>query len=133
MNEQRGVIVDAETQKAIQDSSDKIIEAIKKDFDDLKDYIREHTAGKTKPIEENVTRLRTDIADLYNKDRDRIIKDSEIEQRLSLLEGNRTGRDTADERSNQRAEVNNGRVFGIIGSIAGAGGLIFGLFQLLKG
>lgn len=126
MNNERGTLVDAETQQAIQESGDKIIDAIKEDLRDLKDYIREHTASQIKPIEKDIERLTKDIAELYNIDRQRIVTEGKTEARIADLEGNRTGRDTAEERGNRRREVN----YSAKSIIIAVGGGIIGLVGL---
>jgi hypothetical protein len=102
----KGVEVDATTQTAININGEKIIKAIKADLQILKADIRENTIIMISPLKNDVERISLEISNIRNNDIKKIEKIAEIEQRVASLEGNRNGRDTADERGNRRREVN---------------------------
>ncbi len=118
-------IVDAETKLAIDEGNQKVIAEIKKDFKDFSAEIKEYIDLKYSPVEKGFDRLRLDVDDLYNKDREMRDRVSALEQRQSLDEGNRTGRDQEKDTGFKGREI----FIGVVGAVIAICGILFGIFK----
>lgn len=116
--------VDAETRDYLDSFKVEIKDDLKELVNDIKSYIREHTASKTDPLRVDVDRHSKEISQIYDMDRERIKKDAEIEQRLAAVEGDRSGRDHQKEAGNRQAELSWLKITGIITVVSAITGVI---------
>lgn len=116
--DERGINVDSDTLLAIQEGNKEVIKEFKKDLAQTTADIKEYMILHISPLKDDVIRIRDDVADLYNKDRDMRDRVGVLEQRQSSDEGNREGRDTAENNNVTRSELTWGKVAGIGGIIA---------------
>lgn len=99
--------MDADTLLAIQEGNKEVIkefkDTMKQNTADLKDYMQLHIS----PLKGDVERLRGDVSDLYNKDREMRDRVGILEQRQSQDEGAEKGSSKAreDEQSRRRITI----------------------------
>jgi len=116
--------VDAETLLAIQEGNKEVISQMSSMLAnttlDIKEYINLHVS----PVKDDVTRLRNDVADLYEKERSMRDRVGALEQRQSRDEGDRSGRDTVGGIKRAESELTWGKVAGMCAVVATVTGIV---------
>lgn len=129
MNRSRGEPnVDSDTLLAIENGNKDVISQVKTMLSDTTTDIKEYIELHVSPLKDDVTRLRTDVHDLYNKDREMRDRVGALEQRQATDEGQRAGSETAFNNQQSRSQTAFAKYGVIIAFITLLVGLAAGYF-----
>lgn len=124
----RRYCVDPDVQLAINEGNDEVKRAItvafKEALRDAVDNIKSHIDLVTGPLKDDVKRLRSDVSDLYEKDRDMRDRVGKVEARLAMGDGKEVGEDKAGAEHARKYELTIGKVGLIVALASLAGGAI---------
>ena len=118
--------VDPDVQLAINEGNDEvkrsITEAFKDALRDAVDNIINHIDLVTSPLKDDVKRLRGDVSDLYDKDRDMRDRVGKMEARQAMGEGKDAGEDRAGEAHARQYNMSIGKITLLLGLATALGG-----------